>query len=138
MANAERTTRVQPLTSILPPPSGEANNGAARFDLPNWGSPRLFRRGEGEGEELGNGERMANVEIMTKAMPGRMLYPVRGHLRAFKSGDMSPQSKFRVSPTRCVAIVLVLLAITPLPIFGAGKNRAAMPLPGYKAVPVHY
>jgi predicted aspartyl protease len=81
---------------------------------------------------------MANVEIMTNAMPGRMLYPVRGHLRAFKSGDMSPQSKFRVSPTRCVAIVLVLLAITPLPIFGAGKNRAAMPLPGYKAVPVHY
>jgi predicted aspartyl protease len=35
-------------------------------------------------------------------------------------------------------LIGVLLAITPLSTFGAAKNRSAMHLPGYKAVPVHY
>ena len=34
---------------------------------------------------------MANLEIMTNPMRG-MLYPVRGHVRAFKSGDISHTS----------------------------------------------
>jgi predicted aspartyl protease len=33
---------------------------------------------------------------------------------------------------------LVLLAVAPLSTFGAAKNRSAMQLVGYKAVPVHY
>jgi predicted aspartyl protease len=37
-----------------------------------------------------------------------------------------------------VLIVLVFFAVAPLSIFGAAKNRSAMPLPGYKAVRVHY
>jgi predicted aspartyl protease len=37
-----------------------------------------------------------------------------------------------------VALALVLLAIAPLSIFGAAKNRSATHLPGYRAVPVHY
>jgi predicted aspartyl protease len=36
------------------------------------------------------------------------------------------------------AFIFVLLAIAPLSIFGAAKNRSAMQLPGYKAVRVHY
>ena len=35
-------------------------------------------------------------------------------------------------------LICVLLALTPISIFGAAKNRSAMHLPGYKAVPVHY
>jgi predicted aspartyl protease len=35
-------------------------------------------------------------------------------------------------------LISLLLAIAPLPIFGAAKNRFAMQPPGYKAVPVHY
>jgi len=33
---------------------------------------------------------------------------------------------------------LVLLIVAPLSTFGGAKNRSAMQLPGYKAVPVHY
>jgi predicted aspartyl protease len=36
------------------------------------------------------------------------------------------------------AAVLVAVAMAPLPIFGAAKNRSPMHLPGYKVVPVHY
>jgi hypothetical protein len=42
--------RVQPLTSILSPPRGEANNGAARFDLAqkaNWVASPLPKRRRG-------------------------------------------------------------------------------------------
>src|SRR6267378_3591339 len=35
-------------------------------------------------------------------------------------------------------LIFVLLAIVPLSISGAAKNRSAMQLPGYKAVRVHY
>ena len=35
-------------------------------------------------------------------------------------------------------LISLLLAIAPLPIFGASKNRSAPHLPGYKAVSVHY
>jgi len=35
-------------------------------------------------------------------------------------------------------MAVILLAIAPLPIFAAAKNRSAVHLPGYKAVPVHY
>jgi predicted aspartyl protease len=37
-----------------------------------------------------------------------------------------------------LAFTLILLAVAPLSIFGAAKNRSAMQLPGYKAVRVHY
>ena len=83
---------------------------------------------------------MANVEIMTNATRG-MLYPVRGDVRAFKSGPAvagSPHSKCSASRGRRVVFALALLAIAPLPIFATAKNRSTMPLPGYKAVPVHY
>jgi predicted aspartyl protease len=74
-----------------------------------------------------------------RAMRGRPLYGVRGHVRAFESGDRSPHSKSRRSSRiRRVAIMFVLFAIAPLSIFGAAKNRSAMHLPGYKAVRVHY
>ncbi len=39
---------------------------------------------------------------------------------------------------RFLAILLVVVAIAPVSIFGAAKNRALPQLPGYKAVPVHY
>ena len=83
---------------------------------------------------------MANVEIITNAMRG-MLYPVWGHVRAFKSRPAvtgSPHSKCRASRSRRVVLVLVLFAVAPLSICGAAKNRSAMQLPGYKAVRVHY
>jgi predicted aspartyl protease len=43
-------------------------------------------------------------------------------------------------PARSMAKTAVMLAfaIVPLTIFGAAKNRSPIPLPGYKAVPVHY
>jgi predicted aspartyl protease len=43
-------------------------------------------------------------------------------------------------PVRSTArtAVLVAVAMAPLPIFGAAKNRSPMHLPGYKVVPVHY
>jgi predicted aspartyl protease len=37
-----------------------------------------------------------------------------------------------------VWVFALLLALTPISIFGAAKNRSATHLPGYKAVPVHY
>jgi predicted aspartyl protease len=40
--------------------------------------------------------------------------------------------------SRSLAILLVVVAIAPVSIFGAGKNRALPQLPGYKAVPFHY
>ena len=65
---------------------------------------------------------------------------VRGQVRAFKSGDMSPHSRSRhLSRNQLLpAIALLLLAITPISIFGAAKNRSAIHLRGYKAVPVRY
>jgi predicted aspartyl protease len=42
-------------------------------------------------------------------------------------------------PASPIAVVAVLLlAFAPLSVLGAAKNRSAMRLPGYKAVPVHY
>jgi predicted aspartyl protease len=80
---------------------------------------------------------MVNVEIMTNAMRG-MLYPVRGDVRAFKSGDVSPHSKCRASRTCRVVFMLILFAVVPLAISAAPKNRSAMQVPGYRAVRVHY
>ena len=112
---------------------------SARFDLPQkaiWvASPLPKRRGGGCG--VRHGERMANVEIMTNAMRG-MLYPVRRHVRAFKSGDMSPLSKCRASRSRRVVFALALLAVASISNSGTAKNRSAMQLAGYKAVRVHY
>ncbi len=39
---------------------------------------------------------------------------------------------------RRAQIAVLLLAIAPISIFGAAKNRSAIQLPGYKAVPVKY
>jgi len=76
---------------------------------------------------------------MTKVMRERALCGVRGHVRAFESGDMSPHCKSRCTlKIRCGAIALVLLAIAPLSIFAATKTGRLPSLPGYKAVPVHY
>ena len=36
------------------------------------------------------------------------------------------------------AFMLILFAVVPLSISGAAKNRSAMQVPGYRAVPVHY
>ncbi|MGC1320777.1 MAG: pepsin/retropepsin-like aspartic protease family protein [Candidatus Udaeobacter sp.] len=80
---------------------------------------------------------MANVEIITNAIRG-MLYPLRGDVRAFKSGDMSPHFKCRASRSRRLVFALALFAVGPLSIFGAAKNRSAMQLAGYKAARVHY
>ena len=74
---------------------------------------------------------------MTNAIRG-MLYPLRGDVRAFKSGDMSAHSKCRASRSRRVVFALALFAVAPLSIFGAAKNRSAMQLAGYKAARVHY
>lgn len=60
-------------------------------------------------------------------------------------GD-SPASRilhrvFRITAVVVVAVrmvMLVFLAIAPISIFGAAKNRSLPQLPGYKAVPVHY
>ena len=80
---------------------------------------------------------MASVEIMTNEMRG-MLYPVRGDVRAFKSGDVSPHSKCRASRTCRVVFALILFAVVPLSISAAPKNRSSMQVPGYRAVRVHY
>jgi len=37
-----------------------------------------------------------------------------------------------------LVFMFVLFAVAPLSISGAGKNRSAMQVPGYRAVPVHY
>ena len=66
------------------------------------------------------------------------VFGVRGHVRALKSGDMSPHSKCAVSRTRQFAIAFGLLALGPLSMFGAAKNYSAVQLGGYKAVRVHY
>ena len=67
------------------------------------------------------------------------IFGVRGHVRAFKSGDVSPHSRFRhLLANRLLPIAILLLAIAPISIFGAANNRSPMQLPGYKAVPVHY
>jgi gag-polyprotein putative aspartyl protease len=42
------------------------------------------------------------------------------------------------TPTQRTAKMALLLAILPISIFGAGKNRSVMYVPGYKAVRVHY
>ena len=77
---------------------------------------------------------MANLEIMTNPMRG-MLYPVRGHVRAFKSGDISPHFKCGVSRTRRVVFAAILFAIAPISNFSAAKDRSVTPrLAGYKAV----
>src|SRR5437016_9064446 len=39
---------------------------------------------------------------------------------------------------RMRVLIFALLALTPISIFGAGKNRPLPQLAGYKAVPVHY
>jgi len=65
-------------------------------------------------------------------------FGARGHVRALKSGDMSPHSKRVALRTRRVAIALALFAVAPLSISGAAKNRSAVQLAGYKAVRVHY
>ena len=107
-------------------------------DRKRIGSPRLFRRGEGRVRSWRNAGGMPNVG-MAIVMRRRMVHGVRGHVRAFKSGDMSPHSKSRRrSRIRRAVIVLALLAVAPFATLGAAKNRSAMQLPGYKAVPVYY
>src|SRR5439155_1886671 len=107
-------------------------------DRKRIGSPRLFRRGEGRVRSWRNAGGMPNVGMAT-VMRRRMVHGVRGHIRAFKSGDMSPHSKSRRrSRIRRAVIVLALLAVAPSGTLGAAKNRSAMQLPGYKAVPVYY
>ena len=74
-------------------------------------------------------------------LPDRFVrnYGVRGHVRAFKSGDMSPHSKYqRVLNIRLFGFLVTLLMIMTTSIFAAGKNGHLPQLPGYKAVPVHY
>ena len=44
----------------------------------------------------------------------------------------------RSSASGILLLMFALRATGPLPVFGAAKNPSAMPLPGYKAVPVHY
>ena len=44
----------------------------------------------------------------------------------------------RMPSRRTVKMAVLLASVAPLSISGAAKNRSAMPLPGYKAVPVHY
>jgi predicted aspartyl protease len=65
------------------------------------------------------------------------VFEVRGRVRAFKIGDVSPHSKCRVSKTG-VAVAVVILAIAPISIFGAAKTGYLPSLLRCKAVPVHY
>ncbi len=44
----------------------------------------------------------------------------------------------RMPSRRTVKMAVLLASVAPLSISGAAKNRSAMPLLGYKAVPVHY
>ena len=50
----------------------------------------------------------------------------------------SRHSVFTHCDRRMRVVMLLLLAITPISILGAAKNRSAIQLPGYKAVPVRY
>ena len=49
---------------------------------------------------------------------------------------LNAAGRMPASPTAVTAVLL--LALAPLSVLGAAKNRSAMRLPGYKAVPVHY
>ena len=49
---------------------------------------------------------------------------------------LNAAGRMPASPTAVMAVLL--LAFAPLSVLGAAKNRSAMRLPGYKAVPVHY
>jgi predicted aspartyl protease len=49
---------------------------------------------------------------------------------------LNAAGRISASPTAVMAVLL--LAFAPLSVPGAAKNRSAMRLPGYKAVPVHY
>ena len=50
----------------------------------------------------------------------------------------SSTTRRRTIRNRSAAIALLLIAIAPLSIFGAAKNRSVMQLPGYRTVRVHY
>jgi predicted aspartyl protease len=70
---------------------------------------------------------------------------VRGHVRAFKSGDMSPHSKrargsslWLMTYTRHFRILFSVLVIPPISIFAAVRSVSPMQLPGFKAVRVYY
>ena len=83
---------------------------------------------------------MTNAEGITKAeRPIGMRDP-----RCAIGDSLASRMLHRVSRITAAVVVtvrmgmLVFLAIAPISIFGAAKNRAMPQLPGYKAVPVHY
>jgi predicted aspartyl protease len=53
-------------------------------------------------------------------------------------GTACPRAFCKAKARRLDKIAVILLSIAPLSISGAAKNPAAVPLPGYKAVPVYY
>jgi predicted aspartyl protease len=69
-------------------------------------------------------------------------FGVRGHVGALKTGDpalAASHCKAMSSQSRhLVVVALIVLALAPVSIFGAGKRGVATQLPGYKAVRVHY
>jgi len=59
-------------------------------------------------------------------------------LRRWRNPILSGHTAFPRRDHRVAVFLFVLLALTPISTFGAGKNRPLPQLAGYKAVPVHY
>jgi predicted aspartyl protease len=55
----------------------------------------------------------------------------------FSAERHAGKNPLRTADTTAVSICILLL-IAPISIFGAAKNRSAIHLPGFRAVPVHY
>src|SRR6266496_4139554 len=71
-------------------------------------------------------------------MPLWAVYIFAGGRPRRRTAPWLQSSRMSGKAARFLAILLVVVAIAPVSIFGAAKNRALPQLPGYKAVPVHY
>jgi predicted aspartyl protease len=121
-----------PLISILSPRRGAADRGDVRSDVVAAGEVGRLSSLQ---EERGRVRSWSNAEGTKTMRPG--VYGVRGHVRAFKSGDMSPHSKYQRLPrVRQLEILLALLVVCST--CALTKGASPMQLPGYKAVPVRY
>src|SRR5262249_34664836 len=105
-----------------------------------WGTrPRQFipARKSAEGGLQSEGEDSGSVVHESRFQRWWLSNPETPGALPQAGNETAPLAQ-RSSRVVRVAIGLLFLAIAPLPIFGAAKNRSAMHLPGYKAVPVHY
>ena len=95
-----------------------------------FGSPLLFAREEGEGEELSNAERLNPPSAVACAVPSAPSCVARNPLR---TADTTTAVVFAMR-----MLMLALLMLVPVSLFGAFKSSSVPQVSGYKAVRVRY